>query len=119
MGNLLDTFLSAYSRESRENTLCLRKLLLDVFPTAHEVIDSKTGTITYRRKNELWLFAIGLHMKHLNLIFSNGTSLADPTGLLSGTGPQARHVKIRSEAETQNPALRSLLQESLKRAHEK
>ncbi len=119
MGNALDAFLSAYSRESRENTLCLRKLLLEVFPTANEHIDPKTGTITYSRKNEPWLFAIGLHLKHLTLIFSNGASLPDPAGLLSGTGPHARHIKIRSEAESLNPALRQLLVDALKQAYEK
>jgi hypothetical protein len=113
----LDVFLSAYNRESRENTLCLRKLILEVFPNAQEKIDPQTGTLTYSHKNQQpWVFAIGLHMKHLNLIFSQGATLPDPTGLLSGTGPSARHIKIRSEAETQNPALRQLLQDTLKHA---
>jgi hypothetical protein len=53
-------------------------------------------------------------MKHVNLMFSQGAKLPDPSRLLAGTGKQARHVKITSEEQTQNPALRSLLGEALK-----
>lgn len=111
MTDQLDRFLAAYSRESRENMLCLRKLLLDEFPNADESIDPKTGMITYYRPTEgkTWVFAITLHMKHINLIFSKGVQLLDPAKLLAGTGKEARHIKIKSEAQTQNPALRQLL----------
>jgi hypothetical protein len=117
MGNQLDAFLALYSRETRENVLCLRKLLLEVFPQAVELIDPKSGIIAYSFKtkgNSGLVFAIATHMKHVNLMFSKGAQLADPTKLLAGTGKQARHVKIKSEAETQNLALRQLLEDALK-----
>jgi hypothetical protein len=117
MSHELDAFLAGYSRESRENTLCLRKLVLDLFPNADEQINVKTGLITYslpQKSSKDWILAIALHMKHINLIFSRGAQLQDPSKLLSGTGLQTRHVKIKSEAETENPALRQILQESLK-----
>jgi hypothetical protein len=53
-------------------------------------------------------------MKHVNLMFSRGSQFPDPTGLLSGTGKHARHVRITSETETQNLALRQLLLDALK-----
>jgi hypothetical protein len=117
MTHELDVFLAAYSRESRENTLCLRKLVIDFFPNADEKIDVKTGLITYslpQKSSKDWSLAIALHMKHINLIFSRGAQLPDPTKLLAGTGLQTRHVKIKSETETENPALWQILQESLK-----
>jgi len=117
MSKELDAFLALFSRESRENTLALRKLLLDVFPNAEERIQPKTGMITYSQPGkEDWFFALSLHMKYVNLIFDNGAQLDAPTGLLSGTGKEARHVKIRSEAETQNTALRQLLQDAVKQS---
>ena len=58
-------------------------------------------------------------MKHVNLLFSEGAHIADPSRLLVGSGEQTRHVKIKSEAETQNPALRILLEEALKLGFEK
>ena len=117
MNNQLDAFLALYSREAREIALCLRKLVLDVFPNAVEQIDSRTGMIVYsfgRKTCKSWVCAIALHMKWVNLIFSKGSQIPDPSRLLGGTGEQARHVKIRSDAETEKPALRSLLKEALK-----
>jgi hypothetical protein len=113
MTDQLDPFLAAYSRESRENTLCLRNLVFEVFPNMNETIDNKTGMITYSLSKErnIWVFAISLHMKHINLIFSKGAKLPDPTKLLTGTGKETRHIKIKSEGEIQNPAVRQLLQE--------
>ncbi len=117
MGEELDAFLSMYSREAREMALCIRALILEGFPNAAEQIDPKSGIIAYRLSGKSYkslVFAIAPHMKHVNLMFSKGTQIPDPTNLLVGTGKQARHVKIRSEEQTQNPALRKLLQESLK-----
>lgn len=115
--NQLDVFLSSYSREAREIALCLRQLVLEVFPNGAEQIDPKTGTITYgldRKTSKILVCAIMPHMKHVNLIFSKGAQIPDPTKLLGGTGGQTRHAKIRSEAETENPALQLLLKEAKK-----
>ena len=121
MNDQLDAFLASYSREAREIALCLRKLVIDVFPNAVEQIDPKTGMITYnfdRKTGKSLVCAIVPHMKHVNLMFSKGTQIPDPSKLLGGTGEQARHVKIRSEAETENPALRLLLKEAQKLSYE-
>ena len=116
MGVHLDHFLSSYSREAREITLCLRRLILDIFPDGFEHIDSKSGIMAYgfNTTPEGLVFAIVPHMKYVNLIFGRGTQIPDPYRLLAGTGKQVRHVKIRSEAETEDPAFRQLLKEALK-----
>lgn len=116
MNDQLNAFLSAYSRESREMALCLRNLVLDVFPGAIEQIDPKSGIIAYGydRTYKGLVCAIAPHLKHVNLMFAKGTQLPDPENLLDGTGKYARRVKIRSEAETLNPALRALLEEAIK-----
>ena len=117
MSKELDAFLSQYSREAREISLSLRNLILDAFPNAIEQIDPKSGIIAYgftRNSYKGLVCAIAPHMKHVNLMLNKGTCLPDPERLLDGTGKQARHVKLRSEAETQNPALRKLLEEAIK-----
>lgn len=117
MDNQLDFFLASFSRETRENVLCLRKLVLDVFPTAVEKIDSKPGLITYgynSKGSKVFVCAIAPYMKHVNLLFSKGALLSDPSRLLAGKGDLARHIKIKSEAETANPALRQLLKDATK-----
>jgi hypothetical protein len=115
MDKQLDEFLAKYSRESRENVLCLRKLLFEIFPSATEQIDDKAGMITYSvPKRKKWVLAIAVHMKHINLIFSGGAQISDPSGLLAGRGKEIRHIKIRSEDETQNSNLQTILKEALK-----
>ena len=117
MSDQLNAFLASYSREAREITLCMRKLVLDVLPKADEQIDPQTEIITYsfdRKTAKGWVCAIAPHMKHVNLLFSKGAEIPDPSKLLVGTGEQARHIKIRSEAETENPALQQLLKEAQK-----
>jgi hypothetical protein len=116
MGNQLDTFFASYSREAREIALCLRTLVLNVFPDATERIDPRAGIIAYDRGKAAkeWVFAIAPHMKYVNLLFSKGALIPDPSKLLVGLGEQTRHVKIKSEEETQNSALRLLLKEALK-----
>ena len=115
MSNPIDTFLASYSREAREITLCLRILILEVFPEAVEQIDPKSGIIAYGfdKTYKGLVCAIAPHMKHVNLLLSKGRQIPDPARLLTGTGKQARHVRITSEAETQYPVLRRLLEEAV------
>jgi len=89
---------------------------LEIFPTAIEQIDPKSGIIAYGYDStyKSLVFAIAPHMKHVNLMLSKGTNLSDPDRLLVGTGKQARHIKFKSEEETENPAVRRLLKDALK-----
>ena len=121
MSNPLDSFLAMYSREAREISLCLRQLILEVFPSAVELVDLKSGVIAYvygGKSRMALVFAIAPRMKYVNLMFSKGNQIADPERRLAGTGKQARHIKIKSEMEIEMPALRQLLKEALKLNYE-
>jgi len=50
---------------------------------------------------------------HVNLGFYHGASLADPAGLLDGTGKNLRHVKIRSVAHAKKPVIAALLRRAV------
>jgi hypothetical protein len=52
---------------------------------------------------------------YVNLGFYQGAVLADPRGLLEGTGKGLRHVKVRSLAEADRPAVRTLVIAALAR----
>jgi len=52
---------------------------------------------------------------YINLGFYQGALVKDPEGLLEGTGKGLRHVKIRSLAESNRPAIRALLKTALAR----
>jgi len=47
---------------------------------------------------------------HVNVGFFLGAHLADPSGLLEGTGKNMRHVKLRPGTEIDRQALVSLIQ---------
>jgi hypothetical protein len=47
---------------------------------------------------------------HVNVGFFLGAHLADPAGLLQGTGKHMRHVKLRSGAEIDRESLAALIQ---------
>lgn len=47
---------------------------------------------------------------HANVGFFLGAHLADPAGLLEGTGKNMRHVKLRPGAEIDHEALAGLIQ---------
>jgi len=50
---------------------------------------------------------------HVNLGLYHGAVLADPTGLLEGTGKGLRHVKLDSVAAARSPAVKALLREAI------
>ena len=52
---------------------------------------------------------------YVNLGFYQGALLADPKGLMEGTGKALRHVKIRSFAEANRPTVRALVAAALAR----
>jgi hypothetical protein len=112
----MKTFLAPLTREAKEITLCLRNLVLDAFQDAIEIISLKSGIIAYGfdKTCKEFVCAIAPYPKHVNLMFSRGTEIPDPAGLLAGAGKHARHVKIKSEAQTQNPILRLLLDNAIR-----
>ena len=52
---------------------------------------------------------VGVFKAHVNVGFFNGAELADPAGLLEGTGRFMRHVKLRPEKEVDTAALQTLI----------
>jgi hypothetical protein len=47
---------------------------------------------------------------HVNVGFFRGAELADPAGLLEGTGKFMRHVKLRPDRPLDSPALVALIE---------
>ncbi len=47
---------------------------------------------------------------HVNVGFFRGAEIADPEGLLEGTGKFMRHVKLRPESHVDSTALRKLIE---------
>jgi hypothetical protein len=73
----------------------VRELLHDGHPTAC-VADAAFGYVNAFKD-------------HVNVGFFRGAEIADPEGLLEGTGKYMRHVKLRPECRINAPALVALI----------
>ena len=60
----------------------------------------------------LCCFMVGKN--HVTFAFLRGAALTDPEKLLEGSGKGVRHVKLRSVADVNEPALRKLIVEAAK-----
>ena len=52
---------------------------------------------------------VNVFKKHVNLGFFNGAELADPKGLLEGSGKKMRHVKLVPGEALETRALKALI----------
>ena len=53
---------------------------------------------------------VNVFRAHVNVGFFLGADLADPAGLLEGSGRRMRHVKLRPDADVNEAALSALVQ---------
>lgn len=56
---------------------------------------------------------IPVYTAHLNLGFNKGVLLADPKGLLQGSGKLIRHIPIKTAEDLNNPDIRILLENAI------
>src|SRR5262245_8609089 len=91
----------------------IRALILDVMPAAVEVLSIRDRTAIYGHNPAMrdrdQLVYIALPRGWARLGFYYGSELSDPAGLLEGEGKRLRHIKVRSEADLQSPAVRELV----------
>ncbi|MBA2381922.1 MAG: DUF1801 domain-containing protein [Chloroflexi bacterium] len=89
----------------------LRATIQAAFPSAIEQVDFGNKLIAFGHSMKIrgLLFAIIAHKEHVNLQLADGADLADPTGLIEGTGKRIRHVKIRSVEAASSPGVVALI----------
>lgn len=113
--------LSGSSSQVREIADRLRALIIDVYPEVVEVPWPKQKIIGYvvgpKKMSEHFCY-IGAYRAHVNLGFYYGAELADPLGLMEGTGKNLRHIKVKNIEKVDQPALRDIIQDSLEERKE-
>jgi hypothetical protein len=57
--------------------------------------------------------SIAVFPRWASLFFFDGTQLADPEGLLKGSGSRVRHIVLKSADDLDTPAVRALLSQAL------
>lgn len=104
-----DLFLAGSTPDVADVARSLRLTVLEAFPDAIEWFDPGNGLLAFgsRRSMRDLYFAIIPHTAHVNLQLVDGVDLPDPDGRIEGTGKRARHVKVRSVADTTAPWLKA------------
>lgn len=105
----------------KEICTTLRSLIQEIYPDVFEVPWPNQQIIGYGvgpKKNTEHFCYIGAHRKHVNLGFYYGATLSDPEGWLEGTGKNFRHIKIRTVDDLANPAIRHLIEDSVRERQE-
>jgi hypothetical protein len=96
----------------------LRAMILEVDPGAVETVRLGDHAATYgvgpRKMTDGYAYIMP-RAGYLNLGFYQGAELADPEGLLEGTGKGLRHVKVRSLAEADRAGIRALVAAAMAR----
>ena len=87
----------------------LRELIQSVVPEVTETVNP-WGIPTFELNGPMCYFMVAA--KHITFGFPRGTSLADPKGLLEGTGKNMRHVKLRNVEDLRREGLRELVEEA-------
>src|SRR5712692_957010 len=113
-------FLKPYDREIQKLALQLRALVLEEMAPCYEnIYDAYSAVaIGYGTSDRLrdGIFHIAVYSKHVNLGFNDGATLADPKGILQGTGNQIRHITIKTLDDLARPEIRAYIRRARKKA---
>jgi hypothetical protein len=94
----------------------LREIIVSIHPGAVEVVRLGDRAATYglgpKKMSEGYAYIMP-HKKWVNLGFYMGAFLADPAGIMEGTGKKLRHVKVRSVKDAGRPEIRALVEQAL------
>ena len=115
MSQTVEQFLSSYPQDVQELALKTRELVKEIVPDVREQVYEAYKTIGYGSgtKVDAMFCYIAPLKDRINLGFYRGVVLKDADGLLEGSGKLLRHVKVRSMAELEKPALRQLIVEAV------
>jgi hypothetical protein len=103
--------LKPYSPEVRNLALATRALVLKVVPNPIEQVDPKSKLIGYGfgAGYKGMICSLMPAKSWVTLGIGWGRELPDPQELLEGSGKVHAHVKLKSAADLENPALEALL----------
>src|SRR6476620_6891964 len=115
----LDWFLGKYLPEIEAQARAARKKLSDLLPgTVQMVYDNYNflviGFGPTERPSEA-ILSLALAPKHGSLCFLYGVDLPDPKKLLRGSGNQVRNIRLEGETTLDQPAVRTLIKEAVRR----
>jgi hypothetical protein len=113
-------FLEPYDPAIRQLALNLRALVLEEMAPCHENIYDAYSAVAlgYGSSDRLsdGVFHIAVYASGVNLGFNDGAALADPKGILKGTGKKIRHITMKTQADIERPEVRAYIRRARKLA---
>jgi hypothetical protein len=111
-----DDILVSATPEPRAICKSLRHVIASLHKDFVEVVWPRQKIASFgvgpKKMTEHYAYIMVLH-SHVNLGFYHAGSLADPLGLLEGTGKNLRHVKLRDVSSAKRPAITALLRDAI------
>jgi Domain of unknown function (DU1801) len=117
----VEDILSRFDEKTATLALKLRNYLFKQLNGIMEIPDNSANIIGYGYGTGYkdLICTILLSKQGVKLGLNRGSELPDPNKLLAGTGKVHRYVEIKTENDINNPALKKLLDETIKRMKEK
>ena len=113
----LAEFIARYSPEvAALGTAAIARLRADL-PNAHILAYDNYNALAVgfspSEKSSEGIFSIALYPRWVSLFFLQGAGLADPDGLLKGSGSTVRHIVLDGIADFDRPDIRALMDAAL------
>jgi hypothetical protein len=101
----------------RPTVLAARRTVKAAAPKAKEIAYRSKPPRTSRSMwklaryavNDAYVVGLGTFPKHATLFFYRGSELDDGTGLLQGTGKDARFITLNTRSDAERPAVKRLV----------
>ncbi len=106
-----DELLASQTPEVQASAQALEAVIRNLLPDVVVEFDPGNSLLAFGRSMKMrdLLFALIPHAGWVNLQLADGALLANPDGLIEGTGKRIRHVKVRSAAAAADPRVRSIV----------
>jgi len=101
-------FLARVKPEQHDVVCALDALIRKAAPELAASL--KWGNLTYHHASNVC--ALIVHEEHVNLQVWRGADIADPKGLLVGSGKQMRHIRVGRETKVLRSAISAIVKEA-------
>lgn len=116
----LDGFIDKYTPEVAALTRALLERMKRRLPGSQILVYDNYNALAIgfgpSEKVASVIFSIAAYPRWASLFFLQGAGLADPDGLLQGSGSRVRHIRMPSAEAFDDPRVESLIDEALARA---
>lgn len=116
----MDGLLKRFSPEMAKLTKAVLKTMRARLPGAVELVYDKANALVIgfcpnERASDV-INSVAVYRNWINIYFFEGDGLPDPQGLLQGSGTMVRFIRVTDAADLEQPAVKALMAEALKRA---